>query len=197
MNTRVSQYCKGGVGASRGGLAAAIILLVLFACVVLPVLDDGAAHAQMVGPSGFNGVAWDSPLNATPTMAPADTSRGEARFYRRTDESYRPAGMGLTPVVYGYYEGRLRAVYLQLDKDVVTKTVARLNLEYGENRRSTRFGVTTYVWDLGELVVAVKANRNTGAGRLAYEYTPPDESPARAEAVAEALHKTAAAHGYW
>jgi len=120
----------------------------------------------------FSGIPWGSPITAFQGLR--ETARsGDIAFYKRDKDIYSIADVGLTDIVYGFYDGKFFSVYLKIARPENTDTIKNfLDKVYGPARAQLRLHQTIYIWDYLKVKIKLKQALDAPEAKLAYYYVP-------------------------
>ena len=120
-------------------------------------------------PTGYRGTSWGSAPEVLPHGQLIE-SNGDLSYYRRTDEDPHFRGIPVTGVIYGYYKGKLYAVYVYFDaREHFQKIKESLVRDHGEPTKIDQ-GDEKFFWN-GETVNLLLTRTDNGQkGRLTYSY---------------------------
>lgn len=148
---------------------ASIIVLALMAAFA-PA--DAARAADLE--KGFMDTAWATPLSELPGLSRVGQD-GKVAYYVKPDRAYRIFGTEVPEVVYGFYEEKLFAVYVDLEAiDAFSQIKRYIGQKYGLPRisRETRSDLTTYIWTVKDTRIKVKHGEAYRRMKLGFYYLP-------------------------
>jgi hypothetical protein len=123
---------------------------------------------------GFMGIQWG---------APVARQEGLSRLYDKQNVVYyiQPHivhtinGIPVSNVVYGFYDDKFFAVYIQLESEEVFGEFRKyFKSKYGipDKTVSTKTGETVYRWKHGDIKIKLKTKEENYRMKLAFYYTP-------------------------
>jgi hypothetical protein len=140
--------------------------------VVLSIGLAQTAQAQdMI--QGFSGIAWGTSVKDVRDLK--ETARsGDIRYYERSDDFYSIAGVTLPNVIYGFYQEKYFAAYMQLpaSSDAFNKIKHHLDTVYGDARAQLRIDRTIYIWEYIDVKIKLKQYGDQTHAKLAFYYMP-------------------------
>jgi hypothetical protein len=121
---------------------------------------------------GFAGIQWGATLSAVEGLEQV-SGEGDLSYHRRPQEVYHMPNVYSGPVLYGFFEERLFAAYLNLDgRETFEQARKSLTGQYGEARAQLRLGSTILIWQSGDITIKLKHYEKEGRAKLAYYYSP-------------------------
>lgn len=123
---------------------------------------------------GLLGLAWGAPPASAPGLSPAGES-GRIRYYLHPKQAYTLFGAEVAEVVFGFYDDRFFAVYVNLEGiDVFGRIRSEIQGKYGLPKisRESRGELTTYSWKAGEQRIKLKHYEATGVLKLSLYHMP-------------------------
>ncbi|QJT09251.1 hypothetical protein [Oceanidesulfovibrio marinus] len=157
--------------ATNGSPCPRLWLASLFAAALLVALV-AVAQAEPQGPPGFNGIPWGAPREGLEHFAKLK-QRGNAEFYLNTQEDFEFEGFPQPRIIYGFIEGRLYGVYVDVaTQELFDMLLQRWTKEYGEPRIIDETETYVRQWRFEHLKVKLKKIKRTGAMKLAYYFLP-------------------------
>jgi hypothetical protein len=150
----------------RETIAAFVFLAA--ACAFAPAA--GAAGLD----DGFLGMAWGSPPSAAPGLERAGQA-GPIGYYVHPRQAYRLFDAEVPEVVFGFYEDRFFAVYVNLEGiDVFARIRHDIQQKHGLPKisRESRSDLTTYSWKAGETRIKLKHYETSGVLKLSLYHLP-------------------------
>lgn len=145
-----------------------------FGCLqVMLFIAIGFAGAEELE-EGFMGMRWTSPAAA---------HEGLTRLYEKDIVAYYILPhivhtiheIPVPNVVYGFYDDRFFAVYIQLESEEVFGEFRKyLKSKYGvpDTDLSTKTGETVYKWKQGDIKIKLKTRADAYRMKLSFYYTP-------------------------
>lgn len=133
----------------------------------------GAAHASDLE-KGFMDTTWATPVSELQGLAPVGKD-GKVTYYVKTDRDWRIFGTEVPEVVYGFYEEKLFAVYVDLEAiDAFTQIKRYIGQKYGlpKTSRETRGDLTTYSWTVKDTRIKFKHGTAYSRMKLGFYYLP-------------------------
>ncbi len=149
-------------------LTSIIAAAVMAACGAI-----GAAHASDLE-KGFMDTAWATPVSELPGLSPVGKD-GKVTYYVKPDRAWRIFGTEVPEVVYGFYEEKLFAVYVNLEAiDAFTQIKRYIGQKYGLPKisRETRGDLTTYSWTVKDTRIKFKHGEAYSRMKLGFYYLP-------------------------
>ncbi len=149
-------------------LTSVIVAALMAACGAL-----GAAHAADLE-KGFMDTAWATPVSELPGLTKVGQS-GKVVYYVKPDRVYRIFGTEVPEVVYGFFEEKLFAVYVDLEAiDAFTQIKRYIGQKYGLPKisRETRGDLTTYSWTVKDTRIKFKYAETYSRMKLGFYYLP-------------------------
>lgn len=102
-------------------------------------------------------------------------NRGGITFYSNPGESYSIEGVTIGDVIYGFYEGKLYAVYINIDSlDKYDVIEAHMKAKYGlpDSKTSTKDNLFTYKWKYKDITIKLKTDQLKGNMKVAFYHGP-------------------------
>jgi hypothetical protein len=126
--------------------------------------------------SGFMDTKWSSPAKDLKGFTRVGGS-GKIAYYVNPQRTYTFFGTEVPDdVVYGFYEDKFFAVYVNIDGiDVFSQIKSYIQHKYGVPRkttRETRGDLTTYVWKLNQTQIKFKHHETSGKMKMSFYYLP-------------------------
>jgi hypothetical protein len=123
---------------------------------------------------GFSGIRWATPIEDLPGLVKIGS--GDAvDYYVDPDVLHTIDAVEVTHVIYGFYTGRLYAVFARIDTlEVFTRMRSRLQDQFGLPRikYGSRGEPSVYRWKEGDLKIKLKINDRTGDMKLGLYHVP-------------------------
>lgn len=130
-----------------------------------------AGHAEDVMQS-FSGILWGTSIEDIRGLEESARD-GDIRYYKRAEDFYNIAGVTLSEVIYGFYEGKFFAAYMKLaSADIFNKVKQHLDTVYGDARSQLRINQTIYIWEYLDVKIKLKQYQNQSHYKLAFYYMP-------------------------
>lgn len=121
---------------------------------------------------GAAGLAWKTTVADVPDLQESARS-GDIRYYRRPGHAYRIDGITLPEIIYGFYQGRYFAAYINVSSPAdVDQIRSYLEKRYGRPRAQLRTDRTIFIWDYPDAKIKLKQYRNQAGAKLAYYCVP-------------------------
>lgn len=136
------------------------------------VIGVAAAPADLG--SGFLGTPWASPPSAVKGLAKAGET-GKISYYVSPQKAYKIFDAEVPEVVYGFYEDKFFAVYVNLEEiDAFTQIKRYVQQKYGLPKisRETPGDLTTYSWKTDATRIKLKHYEQTGRLKMSFYYLP-------------------------
>ncbi len=142
-------------------------LLTVF--ILLGTVATGSAQDVV---QGFSGIRWGTSIEDVRGLH--ETARsGDIHYYKRAEDFYSIAGVTLSELIYGFYQGQYFAAYMPLNSPAdFAKVKKHLDTVYGDARAQLRINQTIYIWDFLEVKIKLKQYRNQPRSKLAFYYVP-------------------------
>lgn len=140
-----------------------VLSLCLFSSVWAEDLEDG-----------FMGYAWGSDISRHGGLKQLYT-KGGMTFYSSPGESYVIEDMIIGDVIYGFYNDKFYAVYINLDSlqkyDVVER---KMKAKYGlpDHKASSKENLFTYKWKYKDVTIKLKMDELKGKMKVAFYHEP-------------------------
>lgn len=150
-----------------------VALSILF--VVCPAL--GSVAGAMDLEEGFMGRLWASEISDQEGMTRLYATKAVA-YYISPDEVYAIGDVPVPGVIYGFYYGKLFAVYIEVDTlEAYSDLRQYLQSNYGlpDKGAYMKSGLTVDKWKHKDIKIKLKSNEGTGKKKLAFYYTPLSE----------------------
>ena len=147
-------------------LVAPLVLLMI-------LLTIGAAWAEDLE-DGFMGYQWGSDISKYPGLKQL-YSKGGLTFYASPGESYTLEDMTIGDVIYGFYQGKFYAVYVNLDTIEKYDAVERMmKSKYGlpDHKSSSKENLFTYKWKYRDVTIKLKQDQLKGSMKVAFYHEP-------------------------
>ena len=147
----------------RVAVAVSALTIVLF-CL-------GTAGATDIE-NGFMGRQWESDISDHEDFTKL-YARKEVAYYINPNEVHTIAGMAVPNVVYGFYYGKLFAVYIGLDSiDAYGEIFKYMKSEYGlpDKTVSMKERLTVWKWKYEGVKIKLKTYEKTDKMKLAFYY---------------------------
>lgn len=115
--------------------------LIILAAIVVPTV----ARAFQNEPTGFRGIAWDTPFSAVRgEMLPYDDPEHLPDLFQKVGDTMSLGGAPLDKIVYEFHHGVFTGVYIFAKKrpDAI---IAAFQAQFGEGIKTNQF-MDKYVW---------------------------------------------------
>ncbi len=142
---------------------------VLARAVLAVLLCAGSSWGMELG-QGFLGLAWGSEAAGLSGLRPAG-SKGKVDFYVNPQVVHTIGGVPVAEEIYGFFEGRFFAVYINIDSiDVFGELKGYLNARYGDPDISMtmKSDETVYKWKHQGVRIKLKMQESTGRMKLGF-----------------------------
>ena len=145
----------------------AILACVLSLCLISTVWAEDLED-------GFMGYAWGSDISRHAGLKQL-YSKGGMTFYSSPGESYVIEDMIIGDVIYGFYNDKFYAVYINLDSlqkyDVVER---KMKAKYGlpDHKASSKENLFTYKWKYKDVTIKLKMDELKGKMKVAFYHEP-------------------------
>lgn len=123
---------------------------------------------------GFMGTKWQTDLNSLTNFLKIEEKENISYFVNPT-VVHVIDDVKIPQVIYGAYENKFFAVYIQLDSfDVYNQMKRYITEKYGRPKMTMQINPdrTTYTWKHKPAKIKLKLNEETGKMKLAFYYTP-------------------------
>ncbi len=121
---------------------------------------------------GFCDITWGTRAD-TITGLKEIANNADIFYYTRTENPYEIYGADLGRVVYGFFQGKLFSVFINITgKKKFEKTLEGLKGEYGSPRVQYRVGLDVYIWESDKIKIKLKHFDDESIHKLAFYYTP-------------------------
>lgn len=123
---------------------------------------------------GFLDARWASPAAEQKGLSQIGDT-GKIAYYVNHERAYSIYGTEVAEVIYGYYDDKLFAVYVDTEGvDVFSQIRSYVQHKYGVPKvsRETRGDLTTYSWKIDDTRIKFKHYETTGRMKLAFYYMP-------------------------
>lgn len=123
---------------------------------------------------GFMGYVWGSDISKYRGLKQLYT-KGGMTFYSSPGESYVVEDMTIGDVIYGFYNDKFYAVYINLDSPEKYDLVERkMKAKYGlpDHKTSTKENVFTYKWKYQDVTIKLKADQLSRKMKVAFYHEP-------------------------
>ena len=148
--------------------------LVTVGCILVATcLGIGLAGAADLK-SGFMGIQWASPAAHQRDLTRLNESKNVI-YYTQPNIVHTIHEIPVPNVVYGFYEDRFFAVYINLDsEDVFGEFRNYLTSQYGNPAKtlSMKTSETVYKWNQGKVKIKLKTNEESYRMKLGFYYVP-------------------------
>ena len=147
---------------------------VAFICVFLIIMGGlSTVHAADLK-EGFMGTKWQTDLNSLSNFLKIEEKENISYFVNPT-VVHVIDDVKIPQVIYGSYQNKFFAVYIQIDTfDVYNQMKRYITEKYGRPRMTMQINPdrTTYTWKYNPAKIKLKLNEETGKMKLAFYYTP-------------------------
>ncbi len=102
-------------------------------------------------------------------------SKGDITFYSNPNESYVIEDVIIGDVIYGFYQEKFYAVYVNIDSLEKYDMIERhMKTEYGlpDSKTSTKERVFTYKWKYQDVTIKLKTDQVKGNMKVAFYHGP-------------------------
>jgi hypothetical protein len=141
----------------------------LIVMISLALVQFGHAEELM---QSFSGILWGTPIEEIRDLQESARD-GDIHYYKRAEDFYTIAGVTLSDVIYGFYQGKYFAAYLKLTSgDSVTRIKRHLDTVYGPARSQLRINQTIFIWDYLDVKIKLKQYQNQPQAKLSFYYVP-------------------------
>ena len=139
--------------------------------VMISLVIVQAGHAEDVMQS-FSGILWGTPIEEIRGLQESARD-GDTHYYKRAEDFYNIAGVTLSEVIYGFYQGKYFAAYMKLaSADIFSKVKRHLDTVYGDARSQLRLNQTIYIWEYLDVKIKLKQYHDQSHAKLAFYYMP-------------------------
>ena len=133
----------------------------------------GTVHAADLK-EGFMGTKWQTDLNSLTNFLKIE-DKGNISYFVNPTVVHVIDDVKIPQVIYGTYENKFFAVYIQIDTfDVYNQMKHYITEKYGRPKMTMQINPdrTTYTWKYNPAKIKLKLNEETGKMKLAFYYTP-------------------------
>ena len=124
----------------------------------------------------FSGIRWGTPLAALQGLQENRTD-DYVQYFVRPEEQYSIDDLVLGGVIYGFYQEKFYAAFINLtSRSQFDQTMKLLQLKYGKPRANLRLTQTTYIWDYQQLKIKLKHDKKNESFKLGFYHTPLSEA---------------------
>jgi len=144
--------------------------LVIVACCLACAASAPAAGLE----TEFLGKPWGTPLSQFTGLVGVG-GEGKVAYYINPKQAYTIFDTPVTELVYGFYDDRFFAVYVNIEGiDTFSTIKGRIQQRYGLPKISmeARGALTTYSWKAGDSRLKLKHAETSGAMKLSFFHTP-------------------------
>lgn len=147
--------------------------LVAILVLILSLLLFSSAWAEDLE-DGFMGYVWGSDISKYRGLKRL-YAKGGLTFYSSPGESYVIEDMTIGDVIYGFYQDKFYAVYINLDSlqkyDVIER---KMKAKYGlpDHKASSKENLFTYKWKYKDVTIKLKSNQEKGSMKVAFYHGP-------------------------
>lgn len=123
---------------------------------------------------GFMGYEWGSDISRYSGLNQLYT-KGGMTFYSSPGESYVIEDMTIGDVIYGFYNDKFYAVYINLDSLEKYDAIERqMKAKYGmpDNKTSSKENIFTYKWKYKDISIKLKIDELKGKMKVAFYHEP-------------------------
>jgi hypothetical protein len=148
-------------------LATTLLAVLTITCALA-----GAEAAEL--DSGFMGTPWGAPASGLTGFTKVGEA-GKIAYYIPSRQVYKIFDAEVPEVVYGFYEEKFFAVYVNLEGiDVFAQIKRYVQQKYGVPKisRETLGDLTTYSWKINSTRIKLKHYEKTGLLKMSFYYTP-------------------------
>lgn len=139
-------------------------------CVLLVTVSASAGDLD----GGFLGVPWGVDLREKDGFSLL-YNKGELRYYVNPDSVHEINGFEIPRIVYGTYQHRLFAAYMEIDSPAAFKEIKNyMESRYGfpKTSWSVAAGRTTHRWKYNQIRMKLKRSEADNRMKLAFYYAP-------------------------
>jgi hypothetical protein len=124
--------------------------------------------------AGFSGIAWATPIDQLPDLVQVGENK-KLRYYVNPGVVHTIDDIEVPGLIYGFYTGRLYAVFARIDTlEVFARMRSRLQEQFGLPR--VKYGAqgepAVYRWKKNDLKIKLKVNERTGKMKLGLYHVP-------------------------
>jgi hypothetical protein len=120
----------------------------------------------------FMGINWGAAIATAGNLQEVRRAANIA-YYIRPNESYTMNDMNLGQPIYGFFQDKFFAVFINLDSDEhIGEIKSILDTEYGPVRAQLRLTQTIYIYDDHQIKIKLKHYETEGTYKLGFYYTP-------------------------
>jgi hypothetical protein len=145
--------------------------------------SGGAADLE----DGFMGYRWGDDVWKYDGLVEL-YKKGNITFYSNPGQSYVLEGVVIGDVIYGFYEGKFYAVYINIDSlDQYDLIERNMRLKYGlaDNKTLVKEDLFTYRWKYKDVKIKLKKDMEKGNMKLAFYHEPTSKGLERERIVQE------------
>lgn len=157
-----------------------ILNLIGVVCVLLITVSASAAELD----DAFLGLSWGADLREQDGFSLL-YQKGELRYYVNPDNVHEINGFEIPRIVYGTYQHRLFAAYLEIDSPAVFNEIKNyMESRYGFPKTSWSVAAnrTTHKWKYKQIKMKLKSSEADSRMKLAFYYSPISKQVNEAEA---------------
>jgi len=102
-------------------------------------------------------------------------NKGGITFYSNPSESYSIEGITIGDVIYGFYNEKFYAVYINIDSHDKYDVIERyMKSKYGlpDTKTTTKDTLLTYKWKYKDVSIKLKTDKLTGNMKVAFYHEP-------------------------
>jgi len=148
--------------------------LVTGGCILVAIFLATSVAGAADLKTGFMGIQWASPAVHQKGLTRL-YERGNVTYYTQPNIIHTIHEIPVPSVVYGFYEDRFFAVYINLDsEEVFGEFRSYLTSQYGnpEKKFSMKPGETVYKWKQDGVKIKLKTNEENFRMKLGFYYLP-------------------------
>lgn len=161
-------------------------LLVMLFAIATSLLFLSSATAEDLK-DGFMGYRWGSDISQYDGLKQLYT-KGGMTFYASPGESYVIEDMTIGDVIYGFYNDKFYAVYINLDSLEKYDLIEReMKAKYGmpDYKASTKEKLDTFKWKYEDINIKLKTDQVKGKMKVAFYHEPTSRGLKRERRLAE------------
>jgi hypothetical protein len=145
---------------------AKLLIVALMVMLVIP-----SAYASDIQKE-FSGIKWgEKPANVSRLIQ--QSRREDVAYYTRQNDNIILGNMILGHGVYGFYQDRFFAVFVNLKNQAdVDRMVKRLNFYYGEPWEKMKVNSSILIWKKDDIKIKLKQYYDRDKYKLGYYYLP-------------------------
>ncbi len=140
---------------------------------VILLIGVGTLHAADLK-DGFLGIKWRTPISELPDFVKVSEKYGVS-YYGHPKKSYTIFGVENPSVIYGFYEEKFFAAYIQVESiEVFSRVKDHITQKFGSPQTILKMQTrqTIYRWKHEDTRIKLKLYEQEGRMKLSFYYTP-------------------------